>query len=105
MLKKFLYFTIILFISTFLLNISYATDDIVMDLNNSTVSENETENMDTTSDALSSNVAPSYDTSVTQTTDYDSSSDLSISNMINIILIVVGVVMVLLGIAIIIKLK
>ena len=104
MLKKFFCFTIILWISMFLFNISYATD-IVMNLNNSAVSENATENVDTSSDALSSNVSPNYGTSVTQTTDYDSSTDLSISNMINIILIVVGVVMVLLGIVIIIKIK
>jgi len=45
-----------------------------------------------------------YETT-TSTTDYEDPGELSITNMINIILIVVGVVLILLGIAIIIKLK
>ena len=112
MTKKILCFSIILFISIFLLNISYATD-ILMDLENTSI--NSAQTIDNTtytpdSDNITSTEATTYNDYVsvattTTTTDYDDSTELSISNMINIILIVVGVVLVLLGIAIIIKLK
>ena len=98
----------ILFVAILLWNASYATN-IVMDLENAATSntvENAT-NMD-----QSENVSEISDNTVTDTNlpysttiDYEDNSGLSISNMINIILIVVGVVIILLGIAIIIRLK
>ena len=88
-----------------------------MDLNTSTNSLNQsTGAVDNTiySDVQDDTVIDSsedldYDETFPTTTiteDYDdSSAELSISNMINIILIVVGVVLILLGIAIVIKIK
>lgn len=107
MLKKVLCFSIILLMSISLLNVVLATD-VIMDLN--TVSNNETQTSDNTAnptlpDASAENSVSDYQPITTTTTDYEDSTELSISNMINIILIVVGVVLVLLGIAIIIKLK
>lgn len=108
--KKILCFSIILFISILLLNVSYATD-ILMDLQNN--SANSSQTIDTTTYTSNNNVTTTESTTysdyepvaTTTTTDYEDSTELSISNMINIILIVVGVVLILLGIAIIIKLK
>ena len=103
MAKKIIYISLILCL--FSLNIAYATD-IVMDLNDNT---NSTQTSDNTlySDIQveESLVNESDDVSSTTTTEYEDPGELSITNIINIILIVVGVVLVLLGIAIIIKLK
>lgn len=111
MTKRILCFSIILFISILLLNVSYATD-ILMDLQNSSADSSQT--IDNTTYTSNDNVTTTENTNYTDyepvvttttTTDYEDSTELSISNMINIILIVVGVVLILLGIAIIIKLK
>jgi len=109
MLKKLLYFSIILIISTLFLNISYATD-VVMDLDNSVA--NSTQTIDNTiytsnpDEQYSEDLTSDYEqAATTTTTDYESETELSISNIINIVLISVGVVLILLGIAIIIKLK
>ena len=101
MVKKIIYISIILCL--FMLNISYATD-IIMDLNDNTNSTN-TSN-ETFDNSITLDVESEYDdVSSTTTTEYEDPGELSITNMINIILIVVGVVLVLLGIAIIIKLR
>lgn len=115
------------------IHFSYATD-IVMDLNsnsnqsaeeNSTVDNNtntiantsvdntvsdDTQQADTDNTIYSSNQSTTDDTqapitSTVTTEELEDSGELSISNMINIILIVVGIVLILLGIAIIIRLK
>ena len=108
--KKILCFSIILFISILLLNVSYATD-ILMDLQNSSADSSQTidntiyTSNDNVTIAENSTYSDYEPVATTTTTDYEDSTELSISNMINIILIVVGVVLILLGIAIIIKLK
>ena len=108
MFKKFLSFSMILFLSIFLLNTALATD-VVMNLtdpnNESQVADNTTSSSDVIENNVTEDVSTDYRTPISTTTDYEDSSELTISNMINIILIVVGVVLVLLGIAIIIKLK
>ena len=111
--KKLICFMIIGLISILFINISYATD-ILMDLpnnnaqNSSQLIDNTTYTSDDTFSTIQdmSEISQSEQTpAVTTTTDYDDSTELSVSNMINIILIAVGVVLILLGIAIIIKLK
>lgn len=114
MLKKLLCFSIILITSTLLLNISYATD-VVMDLDSSNTSETENQTVDNTIYSSNSQIPETSESdttttdyeqpATTTTSDYDDDSNLSVSNMINIILIAVGVVLILLGIAIIIKIK
>lgn len=125
MLKKLLYFSIISLIVILFVNISYASD-IVSSFNNTTnsnanitISNNQVSNtIDSTTDNtiysqntdeqnIVQDIATSYEqeAAITTTEDYESETELSISNMINIILIVVGIVLILLGIAIIIKLK
>lgn len=102
MIKKIIYISIILCL--FMLNIAYATD-ILMDLNNVTNSNNNSVNF-TDNTIIENNLDnESNDVSSITSTEYEDSNELSITNMINIILIVVGVVLILLGIAIIIKLK
>ena len=116
MFKRILCFSLIIFFTIFLFNVSYATD-VVMDLDANTAENNKsTEEVDNTIYSSEPNTSES-DMSEIETTDttnlediattsaYEESSDLSITNMINIILIVVGIVLILLGIAIIIKLK
>ena len=125
MLNKFLAISLILFLIIAVSNICYATGDIIMDLNTSTNITNNTNTTNTNSsledqpfdnttigaiDNLESeDFSETYDTSedISVSTDYDvsSSDELSLTNIINIILIVVGIVLILLGIAIIIKLK
>lgn len=75
-----------------------ASNDI--SLHSSSDIQSSTEQLPTTTEA-------NYDDQAvtTSVTDYLDSGDLSVTNIINIILIVVGVVLILLGIAIIIKLK
>ena len=110
MLKKSLSILLFLCLTLFISNITYATADVVMDLNNPT-SNGAVDNTiytpsvdDTTTEGNSDFEFVTPSTSVQP--DYDNSGDgLSIGNMINIILIVVGVVLILLGIAIILKLK
>lgn len=111
--KKILCFSIILFVNLFLFNVSYATDTL-MDLENTTINPIVQTTDDNTAytpyaDDATTTESTSYNdyepVYTTTTTDYEDSTELSISNMINIILIVVGVVLILLGIAIIIKLK
>ena len=116
MVKKFLYVLIILLFSISFFNISYATD-ILEDLNNSTTTSlnsnqaNSENIIDNTiysanlqsTDNTTADVSTDYMQPTTSTVDYEDSSDLSISNMINIILIAVGIVLIFLGIAIIIK--
>ena len=89
-----------------MLNIAYATD-ILMDLNTNTSSSNiSTETVGNTSSQVNEYLNGEYDDiSSTTTTEYEDPDELSITNIINIILISVGTVLVLLGIAIIIKLK
>ena len=114
MLRKILCFGLILFCIFALINIVHAVD--INSIENPRVSNDDTiddttynANLDTTdldnTIPTSDETLSDYEQVATTSTDYDVSSDLSISNMINIILIVVGVVLVLLGIAIIIKLK
>ena len=116
MLKKSLSILLFLCLILFISNVVYATGDIVMDLNTTTSTGNETSNENVDNTLYTPSVDDTYteensdfnyvtpETSVT--TDYDVTGDgLSIGNMINIILIVVGVVLILLGIAIILKLK
>ena len=124
MLKKVLCFSLIMFFIIFISNISFATD-VLMDLDSTTTttSNQSTSNLNTSvSDVTDDNtIYSSGDTTpdvvdtdtgtleipeeATTTSTLEDSTDLSISNMINIILIVVGIVLILLGIAIIIKLK
>lgn len=114
--KKFLCFGIIFILSfVFFFNICYATDlsrSLVNSLSNTTIDNTiySANQNDSQSVADNNIVAPisSQDFSQPVTTtslDYQDEGELSIGNMINIILIVVGVVLVFLGIAIIIKLK
>lgn len=118
--KKILILSILLIFSLTFINYVHATDDVIMDLNTSTANQTSTGNAAIDNTIYSSNSGTnentiqdpdqdvSYDNQIpatTSTEDYDNSADLSITNMINIILIVVGVVIILLGIAIIIKLK
>ena len=90
----------------------YATGDLLMDTNTNSIPTD----LEPISDPLYEEAVDSYSPDIgTETTgssdvsvdtDYDVSDEaLSITNMINIIFIVVGIVLILLGIAIIIKLK
>ena len=97
MLKKLLYFTTILLVATLFLNISYATD-IVMDLNTTTNSvENSTSTItdtntidnttigyeeDSTTDITQDFSTPYEESTITTTTDYDDGAELSVSNII-----------------------
>ena len=105
MLNKFLNIFIILFLIVSITSICYATGDVVMDLEASV--DNTT--IGATDNIEDEDITNSEDTleDISVNTDYDvsTSSELSISNIINIILIVVGIVLILLGIAIILKLK
>ena len=103
MLKKILYTTLILFSILLISNICYATD-VLMDLNDNSATISDNTLYSDSQDFVDSDLDYTEPT-VSTTTDYEDSAELSISNMINIILIVVGVVLILLGIAIIIKLK
>lgn len=114
--KKFLCFGIIFILSfIFFFNICYATDlsrSLSNSLTNTTIdntiySANQNDNQSVSNnDGVSPISSQDFPQSVTTTTsDYQDEGELSIGNMINIILIVVGVVLVFLGIAIIIKLK
>ena len=117
MLKKFIVFFVILIISFSLSNVGHATD-ILMNLNTyaptniTDTSDNRTQNSDNTIYSAEVNLSGTENTisdyqevSTTTSSDYDETTDLSISNIINIVLIAVGIVLILLGIAIIIKLK
>lgn len=113
MLKKCLYLLSVLCLVFFISNTVFASD-IVMDLNTSTnLSDGTIDNTIYGSDTSSGNEiipntdadSPISDISVSNDYDVESNDELSISNMINIVLIVVGVVLILLGIAIILKLK
>lgn len=115
MFKKLFIFSIILFMSILLMNISYASD-VLMDLNDTNSNNEQTtdntiysatsdSDQTTATEPIQTESVTDYEQVSSTTTDYDNSGELSVSNMINIILIVVGVVLVLLGIAIIIKLK
>lgn len=114
MLKKIIYILSILCLIFFISNTVLATD-IVMDLNTSTNTNTDTNSSDETIDSTiygggtfsEDEVTPNTDSGVSVSNDYDveSSDELSVSNMINIVLIVVGIVLILLGIAIILKLK
>ena len=79
-------------------NESVASNTEVTD--DTTYSSNET----TTGQEITDDTYEEYQPTTT-TTDYEESSELSISNIINIVLISVGVVLILLRIAVIIKLK
>lgn len=97
---------VILFIIITFSACSYATNDVLMDLANTTTDTDNT--IYGTSENVEENTIDYADTSsdVSVNNDYDiSEEELSITNMINIIFIVVGIVLILLGIAIIIKLK
>lgn len=129
--KKVLIWSLIIIFSIAFTGFVYATD-IVMDLNSSVSNTNDSRipsnNVDSTNsdiiDATNNNTDntiystgnPSEDSGtpdadeqlapeISTTTTYEESGDLSVTNMINIILIVVGVVLILLGIAIIIRMK
>ena len=106
MLNKFLNVFIVLFLIITITGLCYATGDVVMDLNNpiDNTTIGATDNVE--DEDLSDIEEDTFD-DISVSTDYDVStnSELSISNIINIILIVVGIVLILLGIAIILKLK
>ena len=124
--KKILIFTIIAVFALSVFSIVFATD-VVIDLDSNTNNPRSTTNLtDTTTDTSSSDSNNSVDNTIytsnpseeissetntqepviTTSVSADEESDgLSITNMINIVLIVVGVVLILLGIAIIIRLK
>lgn len=120
--KKLFFISLILFIIFIFANACYATSDVIMDLNNLSTGDNAI----TFDNNISVNtVTPPQDNTIyspsqtdntqsdyveeapitTTTTEYEDSGELSITNMINIILIVVGIVLILLGIAIIIRLN
>ena len=120
--KKLFFISLVLFIVLIFVNACYATGDVIMDLNTLTTGDNSTTFDNTISD---NNLTSSQDNTIyspsqsddvqdnyveelpitTTTTEYEASGELSITNMINIILIVVGIVLILLGIAIIIRLN
>lgn len=127
--KKLIVFSILMFLTLSIFTLSYGTD-IVMDLDNSSNSNSATKNTTSSQNALTNTVnttntaantssvdntiyssqntvteQPIQEPTITTTSSYDESSDLSITNIIDIILIVVGIVLILLGIAIIIKIK
>lgn len=110
MLKKVIYILSILCLFLFISNTVLA-DDVVMDLNTNNNSSDST--IDSTiygggsssEDEISDTETQSSSFSISNDYDVLSSDELSISNIINIILIVVGIVLILLGIAIILKLK
>lgn len=130
MLKKSTILAIILLFTISLFYVVNATD-VLMNLNdsntsnnlivgnsntNSSNSNNSTSNdislhsssdIQSSTEQLPTTTEANYDDQAvtTSVTDYLDSGDLSVTNIINIILIVVGVVLILLGIAIIIKLK
>lgn len=116
MLKKCLYLLSILCLILFISNTVLASD-VVMDLNTSNTNTNSSDQTvddtiygrDTSSgnEIMPNTDADSTISDISVSNDYDveSSDELSISNMINIVLIVVGIVLILLGIAIILKLK
>ena len=95
----------------------YATNDVLMDLEGNSTLTNQIaddttytevpsnlENEDVIENTITDFEYTSSDVSVNN--DYENSDEgLSVSNMINIIFIVVGIVLILLGIAIILKLK
>ena len=117
MIKKSLSLFLALFLILSIFNICFATADVLMDLEgNSTltnqIADNTTftevpsnlENEDVIENTITDFEYTSSDVSVNN--DYENSDEgLSVSNMINIIFIVVGIVLILLGIAIILKLK
>ena len=120
--KKFLFFSLVLFIILIFVNACYATSDIVMDLNTLSTGNNSVTFENNISNNINDNTIYSSSNSNTDidntqddyiedspltstTTEYEDSGELSITNIINIILIVVGIVLILLGIAIIIRLN
>ena len=93
MIKKFLLIMPLIILSLFFVNFApvYATDDINMN-----ITENETSN---------TTVSASTYTPPTTYTSNSSSSGLDISNILNILLMVIGILLILLSIAILIRLK
>lgn len=104
--KKILCFSIILIISVLCFNISYATN-IVTGFENITDGSqiNDDTLYSTNNESISIDEPIEEEAATITTTDYESETELSVSNMINIVLIAVGIVLIFLGIAIIIKLK
>lgn len=112
--SKKIFLIFLMFILFSFISVCLATD-ITMNLPNNSVSNETADNASTFDPTTIDNAgldSPSdledTDTSapkVSTTTSYDDSGELSITNIINIILIVVGIVIILLGIAIIIKIK
>lgn len=119
--RKILIFTVIAIFTLSLINFVFAAD-VVMDLNTSTSNDSSNNNQaisDESTNSQEDNTIYSSQgpdestldeyltptTSSVTTDDIENSAELSVSNMINIILIVVGVVLILLGIAIILRLK
>ena len=105
MLNKFLSVFIVLFLIISIASICYATGDVVMDLSIPGTSNKIIDNSTIGATNNINNEDINEDISVSTDYDVSSNSELSISNVINIILIVVGIVLILLGIAIILKLK
>jgi multisubunit Na+/H+ antiporter MnhB subunit len=94
MIKKFLLLMPIIILSLFFVNIApaFAADDIDMNL-----TSNETSNTMATASTYQPTTSSTYSTT--------SSSGLDISNILNILLIVIGILLILLSIAILIRLK
>ena len=94
MLKIFKFFIVLLAIFIILLNCNYVFADVNMNLSSNSTN------------TASTNTAS---TNSAQTTTFTSigtsSSDLQLNNILNVVLIVVGVLLLLLGIAILIRLK
>lgn len=113
MLKKCLYLLSVLCLIFFISNTVLASD-VVMELNTSTNTNYSGATVDNTiygagtssgDEILTNTEMQNSGFSVSNDYDVLGSDELSISNIINIILIVVGIVLILLGIAILLKLK
>ena len=106
--NKILFILLLLFVILFI-NFSYATD---INLNTTSVATDNTiytpsssEVPDTSTNSIENTVSTDYQPATVSYTDSQDSNELSLSNMINIVLIAVGVVLILLAIAILIKIK
>ena len=107
--KLFKIFIILFAIFIILLNCNYTFADVDMNLSSNTSNTSNisntsnTANMTNTTNTASTNSTPN--TTTTFSSVGTSSFDLQLNNILNVALIVVGVLLILLGIAILIRLK
>lgn len=99
-------FLIIIFLCTVICGISFATSE---DTSSTAADESQTTSLDETSTQTSpasttSSFSNSGITSVTQVSDY-SEANLGLNNILNILLIAIGILIILFAIAILIRLK